>query len=324
MPANQLLRMPPWKGECYLIAKPDTVTRINRGLWLRVHSNFWVCEFRSVTGYLWVKECIRYITMRICKGKSRATVESDQAGYMHQAHSFLKFGIGPSSNHHLLPPSSSHSSHWYQFVHLLCSLCTALLVTQHDPKSLMHTHCCMAVTTESHTLNSRDHTSIVSLQFLLLLDDDDISPLTTTQTSTQLLSAPSWLYTTPTPTLCTFMHISATLSSSSFLLNLWLSCLSLFLGQSVQGFDFWLPLCLSLRPFPTSISSSSQWVNGIKKRYSVVPLLYALTLTNSWYLDGEAGDECWGVIVPHFKCLWVLVMHKPRTAQMKPGKEDLD
>ncbi len=49
----------------------------------------------------------------------------------------------------------------------------------------------MAVTTESHTLNSRDHTSIVSLQFLLLLDDDDISPLTTTQTSTQLLSAPS-------------------------------------------------------------------------------------------------------------------------------------
>ncbi|KAK0432076.1 hypothetical protein EV421DRAFT_1742595 [Armillaria borealis] len=41
-------------------------------------------------------------------------------------------------------------------------------------------------------------------------------------------------------------------------------------------------------------------------------------------VDGEAGEECWCSIVPHFKILLVLIMRKPGTAQVKTMKEELD
>ncbi len=64
--------------------------------------------------------------------------------------------------------------------------------------------------------------NIVSLQFPLLLDDNDNSPLPATQAPTQLLSAPGWLSLfpmpplpplppTPTPTQDTFTHAADTL-----------------------------------------------------------------------------------------------------------------
>ncbi|KAK0432068.1 hypothetical protein EV421DRAFT_2040883 [Armillaria borealis] len=41
-------------------------------------------------------------------------------------------------------------------------------------------------------------------------------------------------------------------------------------------------------------------------------------------IDGEAGEECWCSIVPRFKCLRILGMRKPWTAQVKTAKEGLD
>ncbi len=41
-------------------------------------------------------------------------------------------------------------------------------------------------------------------------------------------------------------------------------------------------------------------------------------------IEGEGGEEYWCSIVPYFKSLRVLVMHKPGTAQVKTAKEELD
>ncbi|PBK62055.1 hypothetical protein ARMSODRAFT_964434 [Armillaria solidipes] len=41
-------------------------------------------------------------------------------------------------------------------------------------------------------------------------------------------------------------------------------------------------------------------------------------------IEGEAGEEFLGAIVPHFKSLRVLVVRIPGTAQLKPEKEVLD
>ncbi len=41
-------------------------------------------------------------------------------------------------------------------------------------------------------------------------------------------------------------------------------------------------------------------------------------------IEGDAGEECWCSIVPHFKSLRALVMHIPEMAQVKTAKEELD
>ncbi|SJL15299.1 uncharacterized protein ARMOST_18792 [Armillaria ostoyae] len=41
-------------------------------------------------------------------------------------------------------------------------------------------------------------------------------------------------------------------------------------------------------------------------------------------MEGEAGEEFWVAIIPHFKSLRVLVVRIPGTAQLKPEKEVLD
>ncbi len=146
--------------------------------------------------------------------------QSDQTGYVHQAPSFSKFGIGPSSSLNLLPSWSSHSSHW---CHSLSSLCTALLVTWHDPKSLPHSRRCNGhyrrisyfiprildfPSFDQHIVHRpflpRPDEHCLS-QFRLLLDDDPNSPLPATQTRTRLLSAQtSCPYSSAIPTSAYF------------------------------------------------------------------------------------------------------------------------
>ncbi|SJL17972.1 uncharacterized protein ARMOST_21543 [Armillaria ostoyae] len=199
-------------------------------------------------------------------------------------------------------------------------------------------------------------TNVVSLRFPFLLDDDDDAspptPLPATPTRTRLLSAPttpsqpflfpmpplSPLPPTPTPTqdTFTFTHTEATLLPNLATLHA-PPHLIILLAPSRPLIDATItistPIYAGFRPtttlesLPASVRRLRFTFKSVGKRTEEKTLRSAVVVCpgiEELEIDGEAGEECWCSIVPHFKSLRVLVMRIPRTAQVKTVKEELD
>ncbi|PBK62041.1 hypothetical protein ARMSODRAFT_1062107 [Armillaria solidipes] len=197
-------------------------------------------------------------------------------------------------------------------------------------------------------------TNVVSLRFPFLLNDDDDAspptPLSTTPTRTRLLSAPttpsqpflfpmpplSPLPPTPTPTRDTFTHTAETLLPNLTTLH-GPPRLIILLTPSRPLIDASItistPIYAGFRPtttlesLPQSVRRLNLVFNSVGKRTEEKTLRSAIVVCptiEELEVEGEAGDECWCSIVPHFKSLRVMVMRKPGTVQVETTKEELD
>ncbi|KAK0184247.1 hypothetical protein F5146DRAFT_252895 [Armillaria mellea] len=198
-------------------------------------------------------------------------------------------------------------------------------------------------------------TNVISLRFPFLLDDDNgnvspSTPLPATPMPTRILSAPtlpsqpflfplpllSPLPATPTPTQDSFAYTAETLLPT--LMTLYAPpFLIILLAPSSPLIEVSITISTpiyggfrptaTLKSLPPSVRRLRFMFKSVGKRTEVKTLRIAVDVCpaiEELEIEGDAGDECWCSIVPHFKSLRVLLMRKPATAKVKTVKENLD
>ncbi|SJL18877.1 uncharacterized protein ARMOST_22479 [Armillaria ostoyae] len=164
-------------------------------------------------------------------------------------------------------------------------------------------------------------TNVVSLHFPFLDDDDD-------DASPPMLLPPH-LHDTFTHTEATLLPNLTILHASPHLIILFAPSRPLIDASVTIS----TPIYAGFRPtttlesLPPSVRCLRFTFNSVGKRTEEKTLHSAIVVCpaiEELEIEGEAGEECWCSIVPHFKYLRVLLMRKPGTAEVKTAKEELD